>query len=53
MFGKPLSQRSKLDKAVFASVAAMLAMNVFVLAQQMDRAPTIAAADQHAAAQQV
>ncbi len=52
MFGKPLSQRSKLDKAILASVAAMLAMNVFVLAQQLDRAPAIAAAEQHAAAQQ-
>lgn len=57
MFGKPLSQRSKpgaskLDRAIFASVAAMLAMNVFVLAQQMDRAPALAAADQPAAAQQ-
>ena len=52
MFGKPLSQRSKLDKAIFASVAAMLAMNVFVMAQQMDRAPVLAAADHAAAAQQ-
>ncbi len=51
MFGKPLSQRSKLDKAILASVAAMLAMNVFVLAQQMDRAPVLAATDQPAAAQ--
>jgi len=52
MFGKPLSQRSKLDKAIFASVAAMLAMNVFVMAQQMDRAPVIASADHAPAAQQ-
>jgi len=57
MFGKPLSQHSKrgaskLDKAILASVAAMLAMNVFVLAQQMDRAPAVAAADRSAAAQQ-
>ncbi len=57
MFAKPLSQRSKLgssklDRAILASVAAMLAMNVFVLAQQMDRAPVLAAADQSVAAQQ-
>ena len=52
MFGKPLSQRSSLDKAILASVAAMLAMNVFVLAQQLDRVPVLAAADQSVAAQQ-
>lgn len=52
MFGKPLSQRSTLDKAIFASVAAMLTMNVFVLAQQLDRAPAIAAADHAVATQQ-
>lgn len=52
MFGNLLSQRSKLDKAIVASVAAMLAMNVFVLAQQMDRAPAIAAADQAVVAEQ-
>ncbi len=52
MFSKPLSQRSKLDKAIVASVAAMLAMNVFVLAQQLDRAPVLASADQANAAQQ-
>ncbi len=33
---------SKLDKAIFASVAAVLAMNVFVLAQQLDSAPAFA-----------
>lgn len=46
MFGKPLSQRSLLDKAMMASVAAMLAMNVFVMAQQLHHVPTVAAADQ-------
>ena len=46
MFGKPLSQRTMLDKAIIASVAAMLAMNVFVLAQQLHHVPTVAAADQ-------
>ncbi|MEQ1543023.1 MAG: hypothetical protein HOO94_08190 [Novosphingobium sp.] len=34
---------SKLDKAIALSVAAMLALNVFVLAQQMQDAPLIAA----------
>lgn len=52
MFGKPLSKHSTLDKAIFASVATMLAMNVFVMAQQLDRAPVLASADQPAAAQQ-
>jgi hypothetical protein len=52
MFSKSHSQRSRLDKAIVASVAAMLAMNAFVLAQQLDRAPVLASADQPAAAQQ-
>jgi len=51
MFGKPLSQRSLLDKAIFASVAAMLAMNVFVLAQQLHTTPAFAQAEQSASAQ--
>lgn len=34
---------SKLDKAIVASVAAMLAMNFLVLAQQLQAAPTFAA----------
>lgn len=33
---------SRLDKAIVASVAAMLALNVFVLAQQMQDAPRVA-----------
>ena len=45
-------QRSKLDRAIVASVAAMLAMNVFVLAQQLNAAPAIAAASQPTAALQ-
>lgn len=52
MFGKPLSQRSSLDKAILGSVGGMLALNVFVLAQQLDRAPVLAAADPAIAAQQ-
>lgn len=44
--------RTKLDKAVLASVAAMVAMNLFVLAQQLQPAPALAAADGAVAAQQ-
>ena len=33
---------SKLDKAIFASVVAMLGMNVVVLAQQFDNSPPFA-----------
>ena len=33
---------SKLDMAIFASVVAVLAMNVFVLAQQLGSAPAFA-----------
>ena len=33
---------SKLDMAIFASVVAVLAMNVFVLAQQLDVTPAFA-----------
>ena len=37
-----LRKSSKLDQAIFASVAAVLAMNVFVLAQQLDSKPSFA-----------
>ncbi len=37
-----LRKSSKLDKAIFASVAAVLSMNIFVLAQQLDSAPLFA-----------
>lgn len=43
--------RSKLDKAIIASVAAMLTMNLFVLAQQLQPTPAFAAADAAAAQQ--
>jgi hypothetical protein len=51
MITKYLTTRSKLDKAIAASVAAMLAMNLFVLAQQLQPAPAFAAADAVAAQQ--
>jgi hypothetical protein len=44
MTTKTFSPRSFLDKAILASVGAMLAMNVLVLAQQLDHAPAFAAA---------
>ncbi len=37
-----LRKSSKLDKAIFASVVAMLGMNVVVLAQQFDNSPAFA-----------
>jgi hypothetical protein len=43
MITKFLSQRSKLDRAVFVSIMAMLAMNLFVLTQQLQPAPLLAA----------
>ena len=46
------SKASKLDRAVFASVAAMLAMNVFVLAQQLDSSSTFAVTKDAPQAQQ-
>lgn len=52
MFAKSLSAASKLDKAIILSVAAMLAMNVFVLANQLDAAPMVAQSSQQAAAAQ-
>jgi hypothetical protein len=44
MITKYFSARSPLDKAIAASVMAMLAMNLFVLAQQLQPAPAFAAA---------
>jgi hypothetical protein len=52
MFRKPLSSASTLDRAIAASVAAMLAMNLFVLVQQLQPAPALAAADGAPSAQQ-
>lgn len=42
MFTKSLSSASKLDKAIIASIAAMLAMNVLVMAQQLQSEPVLA-----------
>lgn len=39
MFTKSLKSASKLDKAVALSIAAMLGMNLFVLAQQLQADP--------------
>lgn len=44
MFTKPFSRFTLLDKAVALSVGAMLAMNIIVLAQQVQSAPDLAAA---------
>lgn len=45
-----LRSRSMLDRAILASVAAMLAMNVFIFTQQL-QAPVAIAATHTAAAQ--
>jgi len=39
------SRRKPLDRAILASVLAMVAMNIFVLAQQLQPAPIFAAID--------
>ncbi|MBK6802546.1 hypothetical protein [Novosphingobium sp.] len=44
MFTKPFSRFTNLDKAIALSVGAMLAMNIIVLAQQVETAPSLAAA---------
>lgn len=45
-------RRSKLDLAIFASLGAMLAMNLFVLAQQVEAAPALASTQAAAQASQ-
>ncbi len=50
MFTKSLKSASKLDKAVALSIAAMLGMNLFVLAQQMQADPLVQIAQQTPAA---
>ena len=47
-----LSKSTKLDRAIVASVAAMVAMNLFVLAQQLQPSPALAASAGAAHAQQ-
>jgi hypothetical protein len=45
-------RRSKLDLAIKASLGAMLAMNLFVLMQQVEAAPSLASSQAAAAATQ-
>lgn len=52
MINRLITPRTLLDKAIALSLAAMLAMNVFVLTQQLDAAPSVAQADAAAAARQ-
>ncbi len=52
MINRLITPRTLLDKAVALSLAAMLAMNVFVLTQQLEAAPSVAKADAAAAARQ-
>lgn len=52
MFSKFPRTATKLDRAIIASVAAMLAMNVFVLSQQLAAAPQVALSHTAASAQQ-
>lgn len=44
MTSRSTARRSKLDKAIIASLAAMAAMNLFVLVQQFQAEPAFAAA---------
>ena len=44
------TRRSSLDRAIVASIAAMVGMNLFVLSQQLQAAPQVA--DAHPAAGQ-
>lgn len=52
MFTKSLKSASTLDKAVAISIAAMLGMNLFVLAQQLQADPITQIAQQTPAARQ-
>jgi hypothetical protein len=52
MINRLITPRTLLDKAIVFSFAAMLAMNVFVLTQQLDAAPAVAQTDAAATAQQ-
>ena len=42
MFSALTRPRTSLDRAIIASIAAMLAMNVVVLAEQLHAAPRVA-----------
>jgi hypothetical protein len=52
MITRLIQPRTTLDKAIALSFASMLAMNVFVLSQQLTAAPTVAITDGPVAAQQ-
>ena len=53
MLNKLLNPATSLDRAITLSVGAMLAMNLFVLAQQLQPSPALALSQGHAAAAQV
>ena len=52
MITRLIQPRTSLDKAIALSFAAMLAMNIFVLSQQLTAAPTVAVSNGAASAQQ-
>lgn len=52
MFTKPFFRFTLLDKAIALSVGAMLAMNIIVLAQQVESAPGVALVSAAQTAQQ-
>jgi hypothetical protein len=52
MINRLIKQSSTLDKAIAASITAMLAMNVFIMSQQLTDGPAVAQADRVAAARQ-
>ena len=51
MINRFIKPRTSLDKAIALSFAAMLAMNIFVLSQQLTAAPDLAIASAPAAQQ--
>lgn len=52
MFTKSIKSASKLDRAIALSVAAMLGMNMFVVAQQLQADPVAQIAQQASALRQ-
>jgi hypothetical protein len=52
MLNKLFNPATSLDRAITLSVGAMLAMNLFVLAQQLQPSPTLALSQGSVAAQQ-
>ena len=51
MIARLINPRTALDKAIALSFSAMLAMNIFVLSQQLTAAPAVAVTNGPAAAQ--